>query len=83
MSSGLSIFGQRVQSLPRAGEKKNYFFPDNKLSALSKLKGFEDDSFSVAHTAQTVQCFFEKAENIVEKGENAGYQHFFAIVVEN
>ena len=55
MSSGLSIFGYRVQSLPRAGEKTLYPLPDKKLSALSKFKVFEDDSFIVA---QTVQFFF-------------------------
>ena len=70
MSSGLSIFGHRVKSLTRAGEKTFYPLPDNKLSALSKLKAF-DDNFSVS---QTVQFFSEK---IVEKGEKVASIFFF------
>ena len=50
---------------------------------MSKLKALEDVNFNVA---QMVQFFFEKAENIVGKGQNAGYQHsfffFFAIFLK-
>ena len=48
--------------------------PFTRHFSLVKMKAFEDDNFSVA---QTVQFFFENAENIVGKGENAGYKHFF------
>ena len=40
---------------------------------LSKLKAFADDNLNVA---QMMKCFFDTLENIVGKGENAGYQHF-------
>ena len=40
---------------------------------LSKLKGFEDDKLNVVQMMISV-C--DRLENIVGKGENAGYQHF-------
>ena len=46
---------------------------DKRFLASSKLKAFADDNFNMA---QIVQFFFEKVENVVGKGENAGYQHF-------
>ena len=42
--------------------------PSEKFSALSKLKSFADDNFIVV---QIVQSPFDRAENRVEKGENA------------
>ena len=45
----------------------------NKILALSKLKVFADDNFNVI---QMVRFFFGRVENILGKGENAGYQHF-------
>ena len=39
----------------------------------TKLKAFADDKFIVAIMMISV---FDRVENIVEKGENAGYQHF-------
>ena len=39
----------------------------------SKLKTFADDKMSVA---QKLKFVYGKVENIVGKGENAGYQHF-------
>ena len=43
------------------------------MFALSKLKAFADDNFSLA---QMVQFFIDRVENIMGKGEHAGYQHF-------
>ena len=40
---------------------------------LSKSKAFADDNITAA---QMMRFFFDMIENIVEKGENAGYQHF-------
>ena len=48
--------------------------PDHKILALSKLKAFANNNFSVA---QIVQSFIkDRLEDIVGKGENASYQHF-------
>ena len=46
----------------------------NKMLALSKLKVFADDKLIVI---QNSKVFFNRVENIVGTGENAGYQHFF------
>ena len=40
----------------------------------SKFKAFADDKMNVA---QMMTSVFDRVENIVGKGENAGYQHFF------
>ena len=47
--------------------------PNDKIQDQSKLKAFADNNFNVA---LVVQFFLDKIENIVGKGENAGYQHF-------
>ena len=47
--------------------------PNNKILDWSKVKAFADDKFKVAETRISV---FDRVENIVGKGENAGYQHF-------
>ena len=39
----------------------------------SKLKAFADDNIKVT---QTLTFVLGRVENIVEKGENAGYQYF-------
>ena len=44
-----------------------------KILDITKLKGFADDKLSV--TKMTIS-FFDRVENTVRKGENAGYQHF-------
>ena len=44
--------------------------PDEKILALPKLEAFADDNFIVA---QMVQFFSDRSENIVGKGESAGY----------
>ena len=46
---------------------------DDKILGLPKLKAFADDKSNVT---QNIQVVFHRTENIVEKEENAGYQHF-------
>ena len=46
---------------------------DNVL-AVTKLKAFADDKFNIGKMKISL---FDRVENIVGKGENAGYQHFF------
>ena len=48
-------------------------FPNAKISDLTKLKAFADDKLNVA---KRMISLFDRVENTVEKGENAGYQHF-------
>ena len=43
------------------------------MFALTKLKAFAEDKFSVAKMMISVR---DRVENTVRKGENAGYQHF-------
>ena len=47
--------------------------PNDKILDVTKLKAFADDKINVA---QKMISVFDRVENIVEKGENAGYQHF-------
>ena len=46
---------------------------NNKILDWPKLKAFADDKMNVAEMMISVS---DGVENIVEKGENAGYQHF-------
>ena len=46
---------------------------NDKILDVTKLKAFADDKISVA---QMIISVFDRLENIVGKGENAGYQHF-------
>ena len=46
---------------------------ENKILGLSKVKAFADDKSNVT---QNIKVVFHRIENIVEKEENAGYQHF-------
>ena len=48
--------------------------PNDKILDWSKLKVFADDKISVN---EKLKFGLERVENIVGKGENAGYQHFF------
>ena len=48
--------------------------PNNKILDLSKFKAFTDDKLNVT---QKLKFDLGSIESIVEKGENAGYQHFF------
>ena len=47
--------------------------PKDKILDLPKLKAFADDKSNIT---QNLQFVFGTVENIVEKGENAGSQHF-------
>ena len=47
--------------------------PYDKILDWSKLKTFADDKVELA---QMMIFVFDKVENIVGKGANAGYQHF-------
>ena len=46
---------------------------NDKFLDVTKLKAFADDRVNVAEMMISV---FDRVENIVGKGENAGYQHF-------
>ena len=50
--------------------------PNDKVSGWSKLKAFADNKIIVTEKLKIV---LGKVENIVRKGENAGYQHFLLI----
>ena len=50
--------------------------PDDKILDWSKLKAFADDKINVAENLDFV---LGRIENIVGKGENAGYQQFIFI----
>ena len=58
---------------------KDFFFkainslPNSRSFAWSRLKGFADN---ISNMAQMIVLKFERVENIVGKGENAGYWHF-------
>ena len=47
--------------------------PNNKVLDQSNLKDFADDKINVTYITNFV---LGREENIVGKGENAGYQHF-------
>ena len=47
--------------------------PNDNFLDWSKLKAFAEDKLNLAEKLKFV---FEWGENIVGKGENAGYQHF-------
>ena len=47
--------------------------PNDKILDWSKLKAFADDIFK---GTEIIVFVFDSVENIVGKGENAGYQHF-------
>ena len=47
--------------------------PNDKILDWSRLKAFADDKLNLIEKLKFV---LERAENIVGKGENAGYQHF-------
>ena len=46
---------------------------NDKILDLSKLKAFADENLDVN---EKLKFALERVENIVGKGENAGYQHF-------
>ena len=46
---------------------------DNKILSSSKFKAFADNKLNAT---PNIEFVFQRVENIVGKGENAGYQHF-------
>ena len=56
-----------------ASEKCFNSLPKNNFFDWSKLKAFADSTVNVAEKLNSV---LGRVENIVGKGENAGYQHF-------
>ena len=46
--------------------------PNDKIIDWSKLKAFADDKI---HKTEKLKFLFERVENIVGNGENAGYQY--------
>ena len=56
-----------------AGNMINSLLPFNKNLDSSKSKASVDANLNVA---QMIELGFDRVENIVGKGENAGYQHF-------
>ena len=51
----------------------NNSLPYDRIFGKTKLKAFVDDNFNAA---QIIEFMLERVENMVGKGENAGYQHF-------
>ena len=49
------------------------FLPNDKVLDWSKLKAFADDKLNLA---EKLKFILGRVENIMGKGENAGYQHF-------
>ena len=47
--------------------------PNNKILAMTKLKAFAEEKLNVAKMMISI---FDRSENIVGKGENAGYRRF-------
>ena len=47
--------------------------PNDTILDVTKLKAFADDKINIA---QMMVSVFDRIENIVGKGENAGYQYF-------
>ena len=48
-------------------------FPNDKILEMTKLKAFTDDKLNIA---KMIISLFDRVENTVGKGVNAGYQHF-------
>ena len=69
-----------LQCISRAADERERrhsqcitFLPKSKILELSELKGFADYKINMT---QKWKFVLERVENIVGKGENAGYQHF-------
>ena len=68
----MSLHVIRMQSTSLLIQSVN-FLPNDKILGWSKLKVFADDKINVTEKLKFV---LEWVENIVGKGENAGYRHF-------
>ena len=66
-------FTKKVKNIGEKGNSCINPLPDDKSLLLSKLKAFADKNFNVV---QVMQFFYDRVENIVGKGENAGYKPF-------
>ena len=67
----------KAHFLPRIIKKEQVISVSNdKILGLSKMKAFEDDKLKVTQMMNTV---LDRVENIVGKGENAGYQCFLLL----
>ena len=67
-----AYYMQKVRKPLLSAERVNSL-PDDKILHLSKLKSAADDKLNLT---QNLRFVFQKLENIVGKGENAGHQHF-------
>ena len=65
--------GRLFQNMAVAWALSSNFLPNDKILGLSKLKALTDNKFNIVKMMISV---FDRVENIVEKGENAGYQQF-------
>ena len=74
MSYAICLNLDQSENLLSGNELKT--LPNDNILDLSKLKAFADDKINVT---QKLKFVFERVENIVGKGENAGYQHFLLI----
>ena len=54
------------------------FLPNDKFLDWSKFKALADDKINLTETLKFVSG---RVENIVGKGENAGYQHFLLFLL--
>ena len=70
MGKGENASNQKQFKLFESISVPSNSFPLDSILDWSELKTFEDDKIKVA------QMVFDRVENIVGKGENAGYQHF-------
>ena len=62
------------------GWKRVNFLQNNKIWALTKSKALAEDKLNFAKMQSSL---FGRVENIVRKGENAGYQHFLLFPSRN
>ena len=67
---------KRYQKVPYLNDPGGECFNsllNNKISDLTKFKAFPDNKMILT---EKLKFMLERVENIVGKGENAGYQHF-------
>ena len=62
-------------SLTNTTKNNNIFIPspNDKILDVTKLKAFADDKLNIV---KMLISLYNRVENTVGKGENAGYQHF-------
>ena len=64
---------RRMGKTPFSSDRRISSLPNDNFLELTKFKAFADDNSNVA---KMVIFVCDRVENIVGKGENAGYQHF-------